>query len=192
MQTHQCSDSMQTRGCSTPCKLIDAPTPSPNIIRCRGCLFQWHDCSDDMFVPVTWLFRWHVVCSSDMVVPVTCCLFQWHVSSDDICVPVTCLFQCHVCSIVMFVPVPCLFWWYVCASDMLVPGTCLSRGHLCSSVMFVPAGFFFKLHHNHNLYCSQANVQCPPSSSNNCLSATVFFIALVAQFILTIGYFVYR
>ncbi|BFZ26129.1 hypothetical protein BsWGS_29168 [Bradybaena similaris] len=38
----------------------------------------------------------------------------------------------------------------------------------------------------------QANVQCPPSSSNNCLSATVFFIALVAQFVLTIGYFVYR
>ncbi|CAG5130562.1 unnamed protein product [Candidula unifasciata] len=38
----------------------------------------------------------------------------------------------------------------------------------------------------------QANLQCPPSSSESCLSATVFFIGLVAQFVLTIGYFVYR
>uniref|UniRef100_A0A0B7AV64 L-type lectin-like domain-containing protein n=1 Tax=Arion vulgaris TaxID=1028688 RepID=A0A0B7AV64_9EUPU len=38
----------------------------------------------------------------------------------------------------------------------------------------------------------QANLECPPPSSGNCLSATVFFVALVVQFALTIGYFVYR
>ncbi|KAH9523488.1 Protein ERGIC-53, partial [Bulinus truncatus] len=39
----------------------------------------------------------------------------------------------------------------------------------------------------------QANLQCPPpSSSQGCLSSTVFFFALVVQFILTIGYMVYR
>lgn len=181
MQTHQCSDSMQTRGCSTPCKLIDAPTPSPNIIRCRGCLFQWHGCSGDMlFVPVTWLFLWHVVCSSDMFLLMTF-VFPWHVCSSVMFAPLSCLFRCHVCFGGMFVPVTCLFQEHVCPGDICVPVSCLFQ-----------VGFFFKLHHNHNLYCSQANVQCPPSSSNNCLSATVFFIALVAQFILTIGYFVYR
>ncbi|CAL1538589.1 unnamed protein product [Lymnaea stagnalis] len=39
----------------------------------------------------------------------------------------------------------------------------------------------------------QANLQCPPPSpSNNCLSSSVFFVALVIQFVLTIGYMVYR
>nr|KAI8752121.1 protein ERGIC-53-like [Biomphalaria glabrata] len=38
----------------------------------------------------------------------------------------------------------------------------------------------------------QANLQCPPPSSQGCLSSTVFFLALIVQFVLTIGYMVYR
>ncbi|XP_059173624.1 protein ERGIC-53-like isoform X2 [Physella acuta] len=39
----------------------------------------------------------------------------------------------------------------------------------------------------------QANLQCPPpSSSNGCLSSTFFLGGLIVQFILTIGYMVYR
>lgn len=138
MQTHQCSDSMQTRGCSTPCKLIDAPTPSPNIIRCRGCLFQWHGCSGDMlFVPVTWLFLWHVVCSSDMFLLMTF-VFPWHVCSSVMFAPLSCLFRCHVCFGGMFVPVTCLFQEHVCPGDICVPVSCLFQlGFFLNSIIII-------------------------------------------------------